>query len=361
MNYLNQEQVQFLVDKSELILLEVDLNFTVISFNPFFAELFNLSEEHNVKLNLFNNVFSKPIDLSFISSVYDPILTGKKNEIDFSSQVQGQKESVQVEWKVKRVQDPTSKEIVLFHIGKIIINSELNQNAILLLQNEILEKNHSLGLITKQSEILSRIIQQYTPKAIWERAILFMETNELDIPNAVMELTFLFLDIKDFTSFAEKHSPERVILALHDIFSVAMEIIDRNSGDVDKFIGDAIFSVFDNPLNACKAALEIQKAVGEINESRINLKEETLHLRAGINSGKAIRGNVGNSRRKDNTLIGDSVNVASRLEKLCDPDKVLISENTYQLVKNDIKITSGEKVNIRGRESELTVYYIEEA
>src|SRR5262249_2961769 len=151
--------------------------------------------------------------------------------------------------------------------------------------------------------------------------------------------SILFADIVGFTSMSEKMSPAAVALLLNDYLSRMTDIIFKYEGTLDKYIGDAIMAVFGAPLEmpdhamrAIKAGLEMQERLAEFNAER---KEgPTLRIRIGINTGKAVAGEIGSVNKKEYTVLGDTVNTASRLESsVAKPGMVVIGENTYEAVK----------------------------
>ncbi len=186
-------------------------------------------------------------------------------------------------------------------------------------------------------------------------------------------VSVLFSDIKDFTTIAEKTSAHGLVQLLNEYFSDMSEIIIKNGGTVDKFEGDAIMAVFGAPLSepnhaalACRAALEMQKKLAELRAKfKIENKPE-LYCRIGINSGPVVAGNVGSSNRFDYTVMGDTVNLGSRLEganKLFGTS-ILVGKNTYDAVTGSehagmFKFNPLGKVKIKGKEDEVEVFGLE--
>jgi len=217
------------------------------------------------------------------------------------------------------------------------------------------EKNEALSKANKRNEALQDIIKQYTPRNVWKKAHLSVDAGRYGIPDEEIRCTLLFLDIKGFTSYAEKHPPEEVIAAVNRIFAPATAIIYEHNGDVDKFIGDCIFAVFPSPQDAFLSALRIQ--------SHIKAAAENSFLaRIGINTGRVIAGNVGGAIRRDNTLIGDAVNLAQRLESNCSPGAILISGDSHAALGQDLlrdkKVTS-RRITVKGKSAPVEVFEIE--
>jgi adenylate cyclase len=182
------------------------------------------------------------------------------------------------------------------------------------------------------------------------------------------EVTVLFSDIRDFTSLSEEiKDPIKLIGILNRYMSPMVESITEFNGTVDKFIGDAIMAYFNAPLSldahadmAVKSALRQLQKLDELN---IELKKEfgiELKIGIGINSGEAIVGEMGSSGRSDYTLIGDTVNVASRVEALTKDYncKLLITEQTKELLQESYNIKKVDVLNVRGKKEETTIYEV---
>ncbi len=170
-------------------------------------------------------------------------------------------------------------------------------------------------------------------------------------------VTILFSDIKGFTSLSEQMDPEDVQEIINTLFTIFREIIEKNGGHIDKFIGDAVMAVFgapssheDDPERAIVSALEMQKAMERFN------KEESLNLkiRIGINTGEVLWSTIAGEKA---TAIGDAVNVAERLEEACEPTKVLVSEYTYEQSKDFFTFEEYKKLKVKGRETPIGTFF----
>jgi len=173
--------------------------------------------------------------------------------------------------------------------------------------------------------------------------------------------TFLFTDVRGFTSLSEKLQPEEVTEIMNKALTVQVECVQRNGGMVDKFIGDACMAIFSAPLDlkdhedkAVKTAIEMQEAIKELNKE---LSHE-IAIGVGVNSGVAVVGNMGSDTRFDFSAIGDCVNIAARLEsgtKEAGVD-ILIGEDTAKNCSFELK--SLEAIKVKGKEKSLNVYTI---
>ena len=187
---------------------------------------------------------------------------------------------------------------------------------------------------------------------------------ELGAPE-VREVSVLFADICGFTSMSETMSPSSVSLLLNDYLSRMTDVIFKYEGTLDKYIGDAIMAVFGAPLDmpdhaqrAIRAALEMQERLAEWNAER---KEGTpeLRIRIGINSGNAVAGEIGSINKKEYTVLGDTVNTASRLESsVAKPGTVVIGSNTLALALGLFECRSLGTFKVKGKALEVPAYEV---
>lgn len=170
------------------------------------------------------------------------------------------------------------------------------------------------------------------------------------------DLTIMFVDVVGFTAFAEANTPQETTRLLNELFTTAEGVIDACNGDIDKFIGDAVMAVFADANDAVEAGRRLLNAVGGLNVKRIQRGSDPVRIRVGVHSGIAVQGDVGGSRRKDRTIIGDAVNTASRIEKLCPPNAMLVSEAAFARLKDPSGLVFAQKTPIRGKEELLTLF-----
>jgi adenylate cyclase len=179
------------------------------------------------------------------------------------------------------------------------------------------------------------------------------------------KITVLFSDIRQFTHLSESLPPEQVVALLNEYFKVMLDIIFEHKGTLDKFIGDGLMVEFGAPLddeiqekNAITTAIDMQKALEKLNTT---WKQPNIQVGIGIHTGFAIVGNVGSEKRMDYTAIGDTVNVAFRLEQMTKSTNrsILISEDTYQAIKEEFSAESLGPITLPGREEPIRVYAIE--
>jgi adenylate cyclase len=178
------------------------------------------------------------------------------------------------------------------------------------------------------------------------------------------DVTVLFCDIVGFTSFSEKLPPSSVATFLNDYFSCMTDVIFAFDGTLDKYIGDAIMAIFgapnvmeDHPVRAVDTALGMIEALELMNQDRN--AENQFRIRIGINTGKAIAGDIGSLKRMEYTVLGNTVNVASRLEsKVCRPNQVVIGHHTYDRVKDVFEVESLGCIPLKGLSEPEPVYRV---
>jgi adenylate cyclase len=178
--------------------------------------------------------------------------------------------------------------------------------------------------------------------------------------------TLFFADIRGYTSFSETKEPEYIIEVLNEYFSQAVEIIIRHKGYIDKFIGDAIMAAWGVPLNSIEedaiagvqCAVEIQDLIR--SKERTFFKGEASHLAVGIgmHTGPLVAGNLGSERRMDYSVIGDTVNVAARLEAVAKGGEVIITEHTREYLGKRFKLKELEPVKVKGKEKPLHIFSV---
>jgi len=227
-----------------------------------------------------------------------------------------------------------------------------------------IEGINSLEKLNRERRLRSRLERYHSP-AVVSRLMEFQDSNTGEVmPYRESEATVLFMDIVKFTSRAEKMTPIEVGIFLNNFFTEMTEIIFKNNGTLDKFIGDAIMAIFGIPLEfanhaelALLTALEMMKKLEDLNSQLA--AENMIHVRIGIHSGKLISGDFGSPRRLDYTVLGNTVNIASRLESaVAGSDEIVVAETTYLACsrKFDFELL-GEK-KLHGISKPVNVYRV---
>ncbi|NEO86934.1 MAG: GAF domain-containing protein, partial [Spirulina sp. SIO3F2] len=181
-------------------------------------------------------------------------------------------------------------------------------------------------------------------------------------------VTILFSDIRGYTTLTENMEATEVVTLLNNYFETMVESVFNHQGTLDKFIGDALMAVFGAPLPlkenhawlAVESALDMRRRLADFNERRIFARQPQIRFGIGISSGEVVAGNIGSQRRMDYTVIGDGVNLSSRLESLtkeygCD---IIISESTYQACGGEEKLRVREldRTRVKGKNQAVTIY-----
>ncbi|MFG6357603.1 MAG: adenylate/guanylate cyclase domain-containing protein [Acetatifactor sp.] len=189
---------------------------------------------------------------------------------------------------------------------------------------------------------------------------------EIELGGRDRQIAVLFVDIRGFTAMSEGLSPEKIVAILNRYLGMVTEAVFKNGGTLDKFIGDAVMAVYNAPLDvedyACKAVqtgLDIVAAVDGVN---VELRKEfgiEIACGVGVHSGRAVVGNIGCSYRMDYTAIGDTVNVAERLESVAKGGQVLISRDLYEQVQDRYNAVFVGSQSLKGRQEGMDVFLVE--
>jgi adenylate cyclase len=168
-------------------------------------------------------------------------------------------------------------------------------------------------------------------------------------------MTVLFSDIRGFTSFSETRDPREIMIMLNKVMNLQGEIINEFGGDIDKFVGDEIMAVFhgeDMVLRAAKASFNIIKKMKEI----YNDPDNSIYIGIGINTGDMISGNMGTGDRMDRTVLGDSVNLGARLCSAAGKNTIVISEYSYDYIKDSVIVNKHEPIKVKGKSEKIKIY-----
>jgi adenylate cyclase len=218
----------------------------------------------------------------------------------------------------------------------------------------------SFEMVEERNRI-SRTFGEYVSPIVMNKLL----TLKPDLRSEKREVCVMFLDIRNFTSFAEKRSPEEVVRYLESLFEFMIEIVNRHHGVINKFLGDGFMAVFGAPLseggdclNGVAAAREI---LTRVEEEVASGKVLPTTVGIGLHAGEAVTGSIGSSLRKEYTVIGDVVNLASRIEKLNKQfqSRLLISENVWQSLENNpAEAIPMGNVRVPGREEGIGIYQL---
>ena len=178
--------------------------------------------------------------------------------------------------------------------------------------------------------------------------------------------TIFFADIRGYTSFSETKPPEYIIDVLNEYFTQAVEIIINHKGYIDKFIGDAImaawgvpiYSEMEDAIEAVSCAVELQKLIRSPERTFFTGDASDLSVGIGLHTGDLVAGNLGSKQRMDYSVIGDTVNVASRLEGIAGRGEVIITENTRELIGDRFKMEERKPVEVKGKNKPIPIFSV---
>ncbi len=224
---------------------------------------------------------------------------------------------------------------------------------------------HKFILENRSKEKVKSAMGKYMSQDVMKRVIMNIDNLGLGGKKAVV--TVLFSDIRGFTSMSETMSAQQVSEILNEYFSEMEPIITKYNGIINKFIGDAVMAIFGEPIqdknhaaNAVKCGYEMQLKVKELQKKWVAEGKPKIEIGIGINTGEVFVGNIGSINRMEYTVIGDTVNLASRLESYNKvyKTKMLISPSTYEATKNIIDVVKISDVEIRGKAHKIDIYEV---
>lgn len=224
---------------------------------------------------------------------------------------------------------------------------------------------YSRIFLDRKNKRIEKILGKYISKDI-KNKILKNDTNA-ELGGKKAEISIMFADIRGFTSLSETHNAEYVSGLLNEYFSLIEPVITKYNGVINKFIGDAVLVIFGEPIqdknhakNAVLCAYELNKKVKSIQEKWISEGKPKIDIGIGINTGEAFVGNVGTTNRFEYTVIGDAVNIASRIEDYNKIYKthILISQFTYSKISHIVDVIKIREVAIKGKAKKINIYEV---
>ena len=249
------------------------------------------------------------------------------------------------------------------HIGRFteedldLLTALANFAAVAIERAQLAEK------IEQERKIRAKMERYHSP-AVIDEIVKGSNVDEDEVRTA--DVSILFADISGFTTVSETKAPEEVAAYLSNFFSAAVDAIFAYGGTLDKFIGDAVMAFFGAPISqddhadrAIMAGLMMMERVDEWNAQRQSEGLPPVRIRVGINSGPAVVGNVGTEKRVDYTVLGSSVNIASRLESgVAKPGQLVISQNTLERVVGSFQTESLGEFALKGLQQKMPVFLV---
>ena len=289
-------------------------------------------------------------------------------------------ESLKTDWKVGDVRgiqevsivQPFADNILAFRwlIGYFVLLALTGAGFIVLERRQAMKidgMNKELAGANEFLATLSMKISRYLSPQIYKS--IFSGQRDVVIETERKKLTIFFSDIKDFTATTERLQPEQITRLLNEYFTEMSAIALKHGGTIDKFVGDAILIFFGDPeskgeaedARAClRMALEMQKRIAELSVKwRGEGIENPFRARMGINTGYCNVGNFGSTDRMDYTIIGAEANLAARLQSVAEAGRVVISYETYALVRTMVEAHALSPITMKGISREVVPYVVE--
>jgi adenylate cyclase len=228
--------------------------------------------------------------------------------------------------------------------------------------NQIKSYAFRAAVAQRKEQKIRQIFQKYVPADVIDQ---FFSNPESMLVGDKRQLAVMFTDIRGFTTIAEKMPPEEIVESLNAYFGPMVDVVQAHGGIVDKYIGDAIMAFFGAPvkhdndaLQAVNCGFGMLEALAAFNARQTQRGRPSFSVGIGINFGEVTVGNIGSEKKMDYTVIGDMVNLASRLEGLTKVYRVpfLVSESVYRLVASRVHCRLADRVVVKGKTESTAVY-----
>jgi adenylate cyclase len=209
-----------------------------------------------------------------------------------------------------------------------------------------------------------KALERFLSSAIVER--ILANPDQIHLGGENQTATILFTDIRGFTRQAERMEPHQVVEWLNEYFTEMTDLLFENGGTLDKYLGDGIMALFGAPisrpddiLRSVKTAMEMQRALIRLNTDWAARGQPTMQIGVGVNTGPVTAGNIGSTKRMDYTVIGDAVNLASRLCANARAGQILVSESTYHQLGIEFPARKLEPIRVKGKDTPVEIYEID--
>lgn len=224
-------------------------------------------------------------------------------------------------------------------------------------------ENSSLTDRLKREAVVLSNFQRYFAPNLAEQ--ILSQEGEVQLGGTKRPVVVFFSDIRGFTPMSERMAPDDIARLLTEYFTEMVEIVFKHSGTLDKFMGDAIMALWGAPIaheddadRAMQAALEMQQVLAELNAKWEGDGRQRINIGIGINFGEVFAGNIGSQQRLEYTVIGDAVNVASRLCSKAGPGDILVSEPFKAVLKSPPSFEALEAIELKGKAQAVPVYRV---
>jgi len=226
--------------------------------------------------------------------------------------------------------------------------------------------NHMAHGLFQKSQV-EDAFSRYVSSNVAQRVL--QNLDEVELGGVHVTASVLFADIVGFTSISEKMPPDETANLLNEYFTLISNITEEHNGHIDKFMGDCAMAVFgvpevtsDHSYNAISCAISIQEKVKQLNSQRLKEKKIPVHFRIGVNTGVMVAGNLGSNDRMEYTVIGDPVNLASRLAGIATSDQIIILEQLYkqEAIEQRINAVQHKIIRVRGIQDEVSTWLVQD-
>lgn len=341
------------VEQSSAAISITDMQGTIDYVNSRFSDVSGYSKEELVGAN-HRKLKSGEHDDIFYRKLWDRLLSGKEWQGEFCNRTK----SGDLIWEsasISIIRDEEGKPLHYLSVKEDITEKKKFQKAMLKLNKALISAN-------KETEKLSADFELFVPRQFTHR----MKEEGPGVIRAGFaqeeELTMLFADIRAFTPLSERLGSEGTFEFLNDYLKRVEPCIKDNRGFVDKFVGDGIIALFDgesSPANGVAAAIAMQQAVAEFNEEHVDMEDISVGI--GLHCGRVIIGALGSESRLDSTVIGDSVNLAARVEELTKRFKaqILITDSVMKNIERDrYDVRDVMSLKVRGKQDATQIYEV---
>lgn len=229
------------------------------------------------------------------------------------------------------------------------------------------------AIAIENAKLYENIREEERKRGIYQRFLspqivdeIMNKAKTISLGGRRQNVTILFSDIRGFTEITEAKPPEYIVDLLNEYFAEMIDVIFKYGGTLDKFIGDGLMAIFGTPIyykdhakRGVAAALEMQEKLKALNMRNRKRGFVELAVGIGVNTGSVIAGNIGSQKRMEYTVVGNGVNIASRLEGLAQGGQILITESTYNELKGlKLDVEKLKQVQVRGKRGAMDIYQV---
>lgn len=357
--YSNSGNILFISDEEHE--LNVFRSQFVRSYDVFTAssirEGFKFLQDYDIHVMLIKQKMANMTGVQFCESIAQTYPEVIKIVLNDRNDTEALKRAVQSELIYRYIQQPYQADDL-----KMTLDGALRLSQARFKNREL---NKQLNQFKTEQENILQLFKKYVPAEVVSEAI--QSDDHHMKPGESRIVSVLFADIRDFTRFTADLRPSQVVEFLNNYWAEISECVKKNNGSINKYIGDGLLAIFGAPVshinnheNAVNAALDMVEKLNEINAVYSQLFGAEINIGIGINSGEVVVGNIGTENYMEYTVIGDTVNVASRMEVISKqkPNSIIISENTYKLVKSTFETSELKQGRLTDKDQTIPYYEV---